>query len=280
MSHTSLMSHTGLMSHTSNYHELLHKIIFKGSIKKDRTGVGTQHLFGEMLKFPLSEGFPLITTRQINYEAVFNEFVWMVCLGSTNVNWLENRGHKFWSPWKKTNGTIGKGYGYQFRKAYSNVDQIIQTLYYLNKDPNSRRHVITTWNPQDLPEMALPPCHGIVVQFNVRDEFLDLAMYQRSADAFLGLSWNIPFYALFCHVFAHLTDLKVGELTIMLGDVHLYLNHLNQTEELLLRNPNTYENPTLEITCPKTTSINRVDIQHFQLNNYQHYPAIKAEVAI
>lgn len=268
------------MPHTQTYHKLLVSILKGGTTTNDRTGVGTTALFGRMLKFDLQKGFPLITTRKINYRAVFDEFVWMVGRGQTDLKFLHDRGHTFWDEWAKSDGTIGKGYGYQFRRAYPNVDQVRQLIWDLKKNPNSRRHIVTTWNPLELPEMALPPCHGLIVQANVRGKYLDLAMYQRSADAFLGLSWNIPFYALFCHVLAHLTGYQVGELTIMLGDVHIYNNHIEAVERLLSRNPRTLKCPELTITCDPATDINDVDTQHFNLTNYASMGSITAPVAV
>jgi len=262
-----------------DYYDLLEKVIkFGNEVSNDRTGVGTVSLFGEQMRFNLQHGFPLVTGKEINYRAVFNEFLWMVVHGSTDVTWLEERGHKFWSAWKLDDGTIGPGYGHQFRRA-NNVDQVRNVIDGILSNPESRRHIISLWNPADIESMALPPCHGNIIQFDVFDGELSCLMYQRSADIFVGLPWNIAFYALMTHVFAHLTGLKVGELIVTIGNAHIYLSHLSQTRELLARDLGKYSAPILRIKR-KVESIDDFVLGDFDLIDYHHHPKISAPVAV
>jgi thymidylate synthase len=261
-----------------DYYNLLNNILLNGKESDDRTGTGTLSTFGAQMRFDLTHGFPLLTGKYINYKAVFNEFQWMVVEGSVDVTWLEERGHKFWSAWKRIDNTIGLGYGYQFRFA-DGIDQVQDVIDSLKNNPSSRRHIISLWNPAYIPNMSLPPCHGNLIQFNVNNGELNCMMTQRSADCFLGLPWNIASYALMSEVFAHLTGLKANELIISIGDAHIYKNHIDQVKELLSRDHDKYALPKLNIKR-KVDNIDDFTIDDFEIVDYQYFPAISAPVAV
>lgn len=258
------------------YIKLLNSILSTSSPKEDRTGTGTSSIFGYQMRFDLQKGFPIVTTKKINFKAVLNEFLWMVVEGSTDVRWLQERGHSFWNEWQKADGTIGPGYGYQFR--HLKVDQVQSVIDSIKSNPNSRRHIISLWNPETNNECSLPPCHGNIIQFNVRqNKYLDCQMYQRSGDALIGVPFNISFYSIMLHAFAHLTGYEVGEFIHTIGDVHIYNNHVDQVNEQLLRVP--YKLPEL-IIKRQVNDINDFKFEDFDLVNYQHHPAIKAPIAV
>jgi thymidylate synthase len=263
----------------NDYYELLEKILECGEESDDRTGTGTIATFGEHLRFDLTKRFPILTTKEINFKAVLNEVLWMLVEGSVDVTWLEERGHNFWSNWKKIDGTIGFGYGYQFRFA-DGIDQVRDVLNSLKEEPASRRHIISLWNPVYIPSMSMPCCHGNIIQFNVsRKGVLNCQMYQRSADTFLGLPWNIAFYAIMTKMFAQLSGYIPGELCIAIGDAHIYKNHIDQVHELLSRDPTRYEPPILKIN-PAVKDIDDFKFEDFELIGYEHWPAISAPVSV
>lgn len=264
---------------TVGYHKLLKEIVKRGGHRPNRTGIDTQSIFGTSLLIPLHEGFPLLTTRRLNVKAIVNEFLWMVVEGSTDVRWLRERGHTFWDAWAKDDGTIGPGYGHQFRYA-NGIDQVRNLIDGIKADPYSRRHIITLWNTADIPQMALPPCHGDFIQFYVSgDGRLSCLMVQRSADVPVGLPWNIGFYALFTHVVAHLTGTTPHALTIMIGDAHVYDNQLPKVEELLDRDPHTFPLPKLSI-ADSVTDIDDLRYEDILLTDYKSYPEIRMPVAV
>lgn len=271
------------------YLELLKDVLENGAGRDDRTGTGTLSVFGRQMRFDLSEGFPIVTTKKIFWRGIVEEFLWMVVRGSIDVTELEDRGVKFWSAWKKDNGTIGPGYGEQFRsqKHLCNngrgglhrieIDQVSDVIDSIKNNPNSRRHIISLWNPRDIPDMALPPCHGNLIQFYVEDGKLSCQMYQRSGDCLLGVPFNIAFYSLMTHVIAQLRGLGVGDFVHTLGDTHIYNNHIAQVEEQLTREPKSL--PSIWIN-PLVTSIDDFTADDFKLIGYEHHPAIKAPIAV
>lgn len=287
------------------YLELLSDVMQNGVQKGDRTGTGTLSVFGQQLRFDLAEGFPLVTTKKMFWRGAVVELIWIL-QGTTNTKFLEDNGVFFWKEWQTEPGEIGPMYGKQLRRWDTwtentdsessrewdrwGVDQISELVDGLKNNPNSRRHVVTTWNPADLPlehmspqvnvaigRMALAPCHGVVTQFDVTNGKLSCSTYQRSADAFLGLPVNIASYALLTHMLATVCGYKVGELIYTTGDTHLYLNHLEQAELQLTRTP--YPLPQLRIKR-KLDSIFDYKVEDFELEGYQHHPAIKAQVSV
>jgi thymidylate synthase len=288
------------------YLDLLADIMQNGVQKGDRTGTGTLSVFGRQMRFDLAEGFPLVTTKKVNFKAIVAENLWFLS-GHTNVGFvLWENGVHIWDKWATKNGSIGPMYGKQLRDwatyaeiadyesgniwAECSIDQVSETVDRLKSNPDSRRHVMTTWNPADLPDeslspqenvkngkMALAPCHGLVIQFDVSDGRLSCSTYQRSADAFLGLPFNIAGYALLTHLFAEQCGYEVGELIYSIGSGHLYLNHLEQAELQLTRTP--YPLPQLRIKR-KLDSIFDYKVEDFELEGYQYHPAIKAPVSV
>lgn len=267
-----------------NYLSLVEKIMSHGSYRMERTGVGTRALFGEQLRFDLSEGFPLVTTKKIHWKSVVGELLWMLS-GSTNNNDLRARGVTIWDEWARENGDLGPIYGKQWRSwgegrearlgGPARIDQILAVQKSLREDPYSRRHIVTAWNPTDIPSMALAPCHCLF-QFYVADGRLSCQLYQRSADVFLGVPFNIASYALLTHMMAQTTGLKVGEFVHVFGDVHLYMNHVDAAFKQLSRDP--LPMPMLKLTSRGcVTEFVATDIT---LYGYEPHPAIKAEVAV
>ena len=261
------------------YLELLNKILTNGNKKEDRTGVGTLSLFGEQIKIDISEKFPLLTTKKIFFRSVVFENLWFL-RGEDHIKFLQENKVKIWDPWADEDGNVGPIYGVQWRKwkDYNggHIDQIKNVIESIKNNPNSRRHIVSAWNPADLPEMALPPCH-ILFQFYVHDGKLSCHLYQRSADIFIGVPFNIAGYALLTYMIAHITKLKPDTLTISFGDVHLYLNHIEQAKKQLARKPK--ELPELKI-IREVPTIDDFRYDDFKLINYDPHPHIKAPVAV
>ena len=260
------------------YLKLLDHVLANGIEKKDRTGTGTKSVFGYQMRFDLEKGFPLITTKKTHLKSIIHELLWFI-KGDTNVKYLQENKVKIWNEWADENGNLGKIYGYQWRSwtsQNSNIDQLKQVIESLKTNPNSRRHIVSAWNVGDLDEMALPPCH-ILFQFYVADGKLSCQLYQRSADIFLGVPFNIASYALFTKMIAQVAGYKVGEFIHTLGDAHIYLNHIDQVKEQLSRKP--YELPKMEINN-QITDINNFEYQDFELTDYKSHPHIKGKISV
>ena len=260
------------------YLNLLADIMADGARRGDRTGTGTLSLFGRQMRFDLAAGFPLLTTKTVHFKSIVLELIWFLG-GQTNVRWLQGRGCSIWDEWADETGELGPVYGKQWRSWATpdggSIDQIAGVLQSLREAPESRRHIVTAWNPADVADMALPPCHCLF-QFYVADGRLSCQLYQRSADVFLGVPFNIASYALLTHMIAQAVGLEPGEFILTLGDAHLYLNHLDQARRQLDREP--YPFPTLRLGPQR-------DIFAFQaadvrLEGYRAHPAIKAPIAI
>ncbi len=262
-----------------NYLELLEKIMANGVEKEDRTGIGTLSLFGYQMRFDLQKGFPILTTKKIHLKSVIYELLWFL-KGDTNIHYLQEHGVRIWNEWADQNGNLGPIYGNQWRSWQGAngkiVDQIQWVIKEINQNPNSRRLIVSAWNVAELESMALPPCH-VLFQFYVVNGKLSCQLYQRSADVFLGVPFNIASYALLTMMVAQVTDLVPGEFIHTFGDVHLYLNHLEQAKLQLSREP--YPLPTMRIN-PDVKNINDFQYEDFELINYQAHPPIKAEVAV
>jgi thymidylate synthase len=261
------------------YLDLLSSILQTGAKKGDRTNTGTLSLFGAQLRFDLAQGFPLLTTKKLHVKSIVHELLWFL-KGSTNVRDLHAHGVTIWDEWADENGELGPIYGRQWRSWPApdggSVDQIAQIVETLKRDPDSRRLIVSAWNVGELNEMALAPCHCLF-QFYVANGKLSLQLYQRSADIFLGVPFNIASYALLTLMVAQVTGLKPGEFIHTFGDVHLYLNHIEQADEQLMRTPRAL--PRLELN-PNIKSIFDFTYDDFKLVGYDPYPAIKAEVAV
>jgi len=261
------------------YLDLLQHILDKGAVKTDRTGTGTISCFGYQMRFDLAKGFPLVTTKKVHMKSIIYELLWFL-RGETNVRWLQERGVTIWDEWADKNGELGPVYGAQWRswptRTDGTIDQIANLVRDLKANPDSRRLIVTAWNPADIPKMALPPCHCLF-QFYVADGKLSCQLYQRSADIFLGVPFNIASYALLTMMVAQVTGLKPGEFIHTLGDAHLYLNHLDQAREQLTRKP--YPLPTMRLN-PAVTDIFGFRYEDFTLENYQAHPSIKAAIAV
>ena len=261
------------------YLDLLRHVREHGTRKEDRTGTGTLSVFGYQMRFDLSERFPLLTTKKVHTKSVIHELLWFL-KGSTNVEYLHKHGVTIWDEWAKADGDLGPVYGYQWRSwpapDGSHIDQLAQVLAQIRANPSSRRMVVSAWNVADLPKMALMPCHALF-QFYVADGKLSCQMYQRSADIFLGVPFNIASYALLTLMVAQVTGLKPGELIVTLGDAHLYLNHLEQADEQLRRAPRPL--PVMKLN-PAIRDIDAFTFEDFTLEGYDPYPAIKAPIAV
>ena len=261
------------------YLELLRHVREHGTRKDDRTGTGTLSVFGYQMRFDLSERFPLLTTKKIHTKSVIHELLWFL-KGSTNVEYLRANGVTIWDEWANDQGDLGPIYGYQWRSwpapGGSHIDQLAQVLAQIRANPSSRRMVVSAWNVADLPKMALMPCHALF-QFYVADGKLSCQMYQRSADIFLGVPFNIASYALLTLMVAQVTDLKPGELIVTLGDAHLYLNHLAQADEQLQRTPRAL--PVMKLN-PAVRDIDAFTFEDFTLEGYDPHPAIRAPIAV
>lgn len=253
----------------------MEKILTEGEKRDDRTGVGTYSLFGEQLKFDLTEGFPAVTTKKLWFKGVKEELAWML-RGETNIKSLQEKGVEIWTPWADKDGDLGPVYGAQWRN-WNGVDQIAELEIDLKKNPTSRRHILSAWNVGELKHMALAPCH-VMCQFYVREgKFLDGHMYQRSCDYLLGGPFNFAQYALLTTILADRTHYTPGKLTVSYGDVHIYQNHVEQCREQLNRNP--FPKPGL---MRKSVHVHRIEDEPllYNLSDYQHHPAIKAEIAV
>lgn len=261
------------------YLDLLKLVRDHGIEKRDRTGTGTRSVFGHQMRFDLADGFPLVTTKKVHVKSIIYELLWFL-RGETNVRWLQEHGVTIWDEWADLNGELGPVYGYQWRswpnRTGGTIDQIANLTRDIKTNPDSRRLIVTAWNPADIPKMALPPCHCLF-QFYVAQGRLSCQLYQRSADIFLGVPFNIASYALLTMMVAQVTGLEPGEFVHSFGDVHLYLNHLEQADIQLGRDP--YPLPTLKLN-PSVTDIFGFRYEDFTLENYQAHPAIKAPVAV
>ncbi|HWU27262.1 MAG TPA: thymidylate synthase [Rhizomicrobium sp.] len=261
------------------YLDLMEKVLKTGVEKRDRTGTGTLSIFGHQMRFDLAEGFPLLTTKKLFTKAIIYELLWFL-RGDTNVRWLQERGVTIWDEWADANGELGPVYGHQWRswpRGHSGaIDQIANLIADIKANPDSRRLIVTAWNPSDVPKMALPPCHCLF-QFYVAKGKLSCQLYQRSADIFLGVPFNIASYALLTMMVAQVTGHEPGEFVHTFGDAHLYLNHLGQAREQLERKP--YPLPTMRLR-PDVKDIFQFGYGDFTLVNYKAHPHIKAEVAV
>jgi len=261
------------------YLDLLRLVRDTGVEKHDRTGTGTRSIFGHQMRFNLADGFPLVTTKKLHLKSIIYELLWFL-RGETNVRWLQERGVTIWDEWADTSGELGPVYGHQWRswpdKAGGTIDQIANLIADIKKNPDSRRLIVTAWNPSDIPKMALPPCHCLF-QFYVADGRLSCQLYQRSADVFLGVPFNIASYALLTMMVAQVTGLTPGDFVHSFGDAHLYLNHLDQADEQLSRAP--YPLPAMRLN-PAVDDIFAFRYEDFTLENYQAHPSIKAPIAV
>ena len=261
------------------YLDILDRILREGTQKGDRTGTGTISIFGTQSRYNLEDGFPLLTTKKLHLKSIIYELLWFL-KGDTNVKYLQDNGVRFWNEWADENGELGPVYGHQWRSwpDYNGgvIDQISQVVDQLKHNPDSRRMIVSAWNVAEVNEMALPPCHTIF-QFYVADGRLSLQLYQRSADTFLGVPFNIASYALLLQMMAQVTGLKPGDFIHTTGDTHLYLNHLDQARLQLTRTPRPL--PVMKIN-PDVKSIFDFQYEDFQLEGYDPYPHIKAEVSV
>jgi thymidylate synthase len=261
------------------YHELMERVLRTGLEKRDRTGTGTLSVFGHQMRFDLSEGFPLVTTKKLHLKSIIYELLWFL-RGDTNVAWLNQHGVTIWDEWADEEGDLGPVYGRQWRSWPTSdglaIDQIAWVVNEIKQNPDSRRLIVSAWNPGELHEMALPPCHCLF-QFYIDGRRLSCQLYQRSADIFLGVPFNIASYALLTMMVAQVTGLQPGEFIHTFGDAHLYLNHLNQAREQLTREPLPL--PTMHIN-PKVDNIFAFKFEDFALENYQAHPHIRAVVAV
>ncbi len=263
----------------NQYEGLLRYVRNNGTKKSDRTGIGTLSIFGYQMRFDLSESFPLITTRKIHLKSIIHELIWFL-KGETNVKYLQDNGVTIWDEWADNTGELGPIYGYQWRSWPTpngqHIDQISQIIDTLKNNPNSRRIIVNAWNVADIEKMSLPPCH-VLFQFYVASNKLSCQMYQRSADLFLGVPFNIASYALLTMMIAQVCDLQLGDFIHTLGDAHIYLNHLEQVDLQLTRVPRLY--PVLRLNT-EIKNIFDFKYEDFQLNGYNPYPSIKAPIAI
>ncbi|MDQ3166135.1 MAG: thymidylate synthase [Actinomycetota bacterium] len=261
------------------YLDLLARVLDEGVAKGDRTGTGTRSVFGHQMRFDLDAGFPLVTTKKVHLRSVVAELLWFL-RGDTNVRWLHERGVTIWDEWADADGELGPVYGYQWRSWPTpdggHVDQIASVVEQIRADPDSRRHIVSAWNVADIPRMALAPCHTLF-QFYVADGRLSCQLYQRSADIFLGVPFNIASYALLTHMVAQVTGLRPGDFVHTLGDAHLYANHLEQASEQLTRQPRGL--PQLELD-PGCHALAAFDLDSVKVVGYDPHPAIKAPIAV
>lgn len=262
-----------------NYLDLLNHILENGSYKADRTGTGTYSVFGYQMRFDLEEGFPLLTTKKLHLRSIIYELLWFL-QGDTNIRYLKDHGVKIWDEWADENGDLGPVYGKQWRswgaKDGSSVDQISDVIEQIKYNPDSRRLIVSAWNVAEIPEMALAPCH-VLFQFYVNNGEISCQLYQRSADLFLGVPFNIASYSLLLMMIAQVTGLKPKHFIHTFGDVHLYSNHIEQAKEQLTRSPKSL--PVMMIN-PEVTSIFDFKYEDFQLTGYDPEPHIKAPVAV
>ncbi len=261
------------------YHDLLQHVLDHGVRKQDRTGTGTLAVFGHQMRFDLADGFPLVTTKKLHLKSIIHELIWFL-KGDTNVRYLQDYGVTIWDEWADENGDLGPVYGRQWRSWAAPdggvVDQIAEVTNEIRTNPDSRRLIVSAWNPADVPKMALAPCHCLF-QFFVADARLSCQLYQRSADVFLGVPFNIASYALLTHMMAHVTGLKPGEFVHSLGDTHLYINHLDQTRLQLSREHRIL--PTLRLN-PSVYRLEDFSFEDITIDGYDPHPAIRAPIAV
>jgi len=261
------------------YQDLLRRILEDGLTKGDRTGTGTRSVFGHQMRFDLADGFPMVTTKKLHLKSIVHELLWFLN-GDTNIAYLKENGVRIWDEWADENGDLGPVYGHQWRSWPTPdggaIDQIAQVVQQIRTNPDSRRLIVTAWNPADVEKMALPPCHCLF-QFYVGDGKLSCQLYQRSADVFLGVPFNIASYALLTMMVAQVTGLKPGDFVHTLGDAHLYSNHIEQARLQLTREPRAL--PTMHVN-PAVTDIFGFVYDDFALEGYEPHPHIKAEVAV
>jgi thymidylate synthase len=261
------------------YLDLLQHITEKGVLKTDRTGTGTRSVFGYQMRFDLSEGFPLVTTKKLHVKSIIHELLWFLA-GDTNIKYLQDNGVRIWDEWADANGDLGPVYGYQWRSWHTPdgrvIDQIANVVEMIKKSPDSRRLIVTAWNPGDVDSMALPPCHTMF-QFYVAEGKLSCQLYQRSADTFLGVPFNIASYALLTMMIAQVCGLQPGEFIHTFGDVHIYNNHVEQIALQLTREPRPLPKMRIDSTV---TDIFAFRYEHFKLEGYDPHPAIKGEVSV
>lgn len=261
------------------YLDLLQHILDNGVIKTDRTGTGTKSIFGHQMRFNLEDGFPLLTTKKLHLKSIIHELLWFL-KGDTNVHYLQENGVRIWNEWADENGDLGHVYGYQWRSwpNYNggHIDQISEVIRQIKEQPDSRRIIVSAWNVADLDKMNLPPCH-LLFQFYVAEDRLSLQLYQRSADTFLGVPFNIASYALLLQMMAQVTGLKVGDFVHTTGDTHLYLNHIEQAKLQLTRTPRTLPKMVLN---PDVKSLFDFRFEDFDLQGYSPWPHIPAKVSV
>ena len=261
------------------YLSLIQRVLDEGVYKADRTGTGTYSVFGHQMRFNLAEGFPLVTTKKLHLKSIIHELLWFL-QGSTNATYLQENGVRIWNEWAKEDGELGPIYGYQWRSwpdyKGGHIDQIAQVVDAIRKNPDSRRHLVSAWNVGQIDDMQLPPCH-ILFQFYVAEGRLSCQLYQRSADIFLGVPFNIASYALLMLMVAQVTGLQPGDFVHTLGDAHIYTNHLEQVKLQLSRSPRPLPTMTLN---PEVKSINDFSFEDFQLSGYDPHPHIKGSVAV
>jgi thymidylate synthase len=261
------------------FHDLLRLVLEKGTKKSDRTGTGTLSVFGHQMRFDLNEGFPALTTKKLHLRSIIHELLWFL-KGDTNIKYLQENGVTIWDEWADENGNLGPVYGSQWRQWQTadgrTIDQITNVIASLKSNPDSRRHIVMAWNPGEVNKMALPPCHAFF-QFYVADGRLSCQLYQRSADVFLGVPFNIASYALLTMMVAQVCGYKLGEFVHTLGDAHLYLNHLDQARLQLSREPRKL--PVMKIN-PDVKDLFQFQYSDFSLEGYDPHPAIKAPIAV
>ena len=261
------------------YLDLMRHVFENGTVKEDRTGTGTKSVFGYQMRFNLDEGFPVVTTKKLHLRSIIHELLWFL-KGDTNIKYLKENGVRIWDEWADEEGELGPVYGHQWRSWPTpdggTIDQISQVVEAIRTNPDSRRLIVTAWNPAEVDKMALPPCHAFF-QFYVADGKLSCQLYQRSADIFLGVPFNIASYALLTMMVAQVTGLRAGEFIHTLGDAHLYSNHMEQAELQLSRKPLPL--PTMKIN-PDVSDIFKFEFSDFELENYESYSHIKAPVAV
>ncbi len=261
------------------YLNLLDHVLKNGTEKSDRTGTGTISVFGYQMRFDLGDGFPLLTTKKLHLKSIIHELLWFIS-GDTNISYLKANGVKIWDDWADENGNLGPVYGYQWRswpaEGGRKIDQLLNVIDSIKKHPDSRRHIVSAWNVGELEKMALPPCH-ILFQFYVAGGKLSCQLYQRSADIFIGVPFNIASYALLTHMVAQVTGLKPGEFVHTLGDAHIYLNHIEQVKLQLTREP--YKLPVINLN-PSVTDILKFRYEDFTLTGYVAHPHIKGDISV